>query len=122
MKKATLIYFSVLATLGAVAPASAQSQAEGRNLYVSYCATCHGDAGKGNGVAASSLPVKPRDHTNGAVMNALSDQFLAQIIAEGGGAVGKSSFMPGWGASLNDKQIRDLVAYIRTLAVPTYKP
>jgi mono/diheme cytochrome c family protein len=30
--------------------------------------------------------------------------------------------MPAWGASLNEKQIRDLVAYIRTLAVPPYKP
>jgi mono/diheme cytochrome c family protein len=55
-------------------------------------------------------------------MNALSDQFLADIIAKGGGAVGKSTFMPSWGASLNEKQIRDVVAYIRTLAMPPYKP
>ena len=55
-------------------------------------------------------------------MNPLSDQFLSEIIAKGGGAVGKSSFMPSWGASLNEKQIRDVVAYIRTLAIPPYKP
>ena len=73
-------------------------------------------------MAAGSLPVKPSDHTNGAVMNPLSDQFLSEIIAKGGGAVGKSSFMPSWGASLNEKQIRDVVAYIRTLAIPPYKP
>jgi hypothetical protein len=55
-------------------------------------------------------------------MNPLSDQHLTDIIAKGGTAVGKSGFMPAWRASLNEKQIRDLVAYIRTLAVPPYKP
>jgi len=119
--KNTILSFLLLATAGASSPVRAQNQAEGRNLYASYCSTCHGDKGRGDGVAAAALPVKPRDHTNGAVMNALSDQFLADIIAKGGGAVGKSTFMPSWGASLNEKQIRDVVAYIRTLAMPPYK-
>ncbi|MGH7795971.1 MAG: c-type cytochrome [Candidatus Binatia bacterium] len=121
MKK--LIFLSQLLTMiGAASPAWAQNLGGGKNLYASYCATCHGDQGKGDGVAASSLPVKPRDHTNGAVMNPLTDQFLADIIAKGGGAVGKSTFMPSWGGSLNEKQIRDVVVHIRTLAVPPYKP
>ena len=99
----------------------AQDQAEGRKLYASYCATCHGEKGKGDGMAAKSLPAKPADHTNGAIMNQLNDKFLLEVIAKGGGAVGKSSFMPSWGGALNEKQIRDLVGFIRTLAVPTYK-
>jgi mono/diheme cytochrome c family protein len=121
MKRAMILYL-LLTTVGAGSPARAQDQAEGRNLYQSYCSTCHGEKGKGDGVAAGALPVKPRDHTNGAVMNSLSDQFLADIIAKGGGAVGKSTFMPSWGGSLNEKQIRAVVAYLRTLAVPPYKP
>lgn len=100
----------------------AQNQVEGKKLYNSYCATCHGDKGKGDGVAAGSLPAKPKDHTNGAVMNQLTDQFLVDVISKGGSAVGKSAFMPAWGASLNEKQVRDVVAYIRTLAVPAHKP
>ena len=71
--------------------------------------------------AAKSLPAKPADHTNGAVMNQLNDKFLMEVIAKGGGAVGKSNFMPAWGGALNEKQIRDLVVFIRTLAVPPYK-
>ena len=96
----------------------AQNQAEGRKLYASYCATCHGDKGKGDGMAAKSLPAKPADHTNGAIMNQMNDKFLLDVIAKGGSAVGKSSFMPSWGSALDEKQIRDLVAFIRSLAVP----
>jgi mono/diheme cytochrome c family protein len=107
--------------LGLAAPASAQNQTEGKKLYDTYCATCHGDKGKGNGPAAQSLPAKPADHTNGTVMNALSDQFLFDIIAKGGGAVGKSTFMPAWGSALKDNQIKDVVAYVRSIAEPPYK-
>lgn len=102
-------------------PSRAQDQAEGRKLYASYCTSCHGDKGKGDGAAAKSLPAKPADHTNGAFMNQLSDQFLVDVIAKGGGGVGKSTFMPAWSGALNEKQMRDLVAFIRSLAVPPYK-
>ena len=121
MKK-TVLGFSLLAMACASSVARAQNHEQAKKLYASYCATCHGDKGKGDGVAAGALPVKPRNHTDGAVMNPLSDQHLSDIIAKGGAAVGKSGFMPAWGASLNEKQIRDLVAYIRTLAVPPHKP
>ena len=103
-----------------ISTAQAQDAAEGKQLYVSYCSTCHGETGKGDGLVGRSLPVKPADHTNGTIMNPLSDQFLHDIIAKGGSAVGKSSFMPSWGSSLDEKQIRDLVAYLRSIADPPY--
>lgn len=102
--------------------ARAQNANEGKNIYSTYCVTCHGDRGKGDGVAARGLPQKPADHTNGVVMNQLSDKFLMDVISKGGGAVGKSAFMPAWGGSLNEQQIRDIIAFIRTIAVPAYKP
>ena len=105
-----------------IGDAWAQNAAEGKKLYTTYCSSCHGETGKGDGMAAGSLPVKPADHTSGAAMNQLNDKFLLDIISKGGVAVGKSSFMPSWGGALNDKQIRDVVAHIRTLAVPPYKP
>jgi mono/diheme cytochrome c family protein len=118
-------WFGVLVAVGILTGAGsswAQNATEGKKLYTSYCSTCHGETGKGDGTAAASLPAKPADHTNGAVMNQLSDKFLLEIISKGGGAAGKSTFMPSWGGSLNEKQIRDIVTYIRTLAVPPYKP
>ena len=55
-------------------------------------------------------------------MNQLSDKFLIEVISKGGSAVGNSSFMPAWGSSLNEKQIRDIIAYLRTIAEPSYRP
>jgi mono/diheme cytochrome c family protein len=36
---------------------------KGSDLFHTYCAACHGPAGKGNGPMASSLRVKPADLT-----------------------------------------------------------
>lgn len=97
---------------------SAPTLAQGEGLYKEYCAACHGPEGKGNGPAAAGLPVRPADHTNGALMNKLSDAELFKAIKEGGQAVGKSPAMPPWGGSLKDEQIRALVLYVRSLAKP----
>jgi mono/diheme cytochrome c family protein len=103
-------------------PAAAQDKAEGKKYYITYCSGCHGESGKGDGLAVASLPVKPTNHTDGAAMNQLPDKFLFEIISKGGQAVGKSSFMPGWGNQLREKQIRDVIAHIRSLASPSYNP
>ena len=119
MLRLSLIVLLVIEILAG--PASAQNQADGKGLYTSYCSACHGDKGKGDGAAAKGLPAKPADHTNGAIMNQLSDKYLIDVISKGGSSVGKSAFMPAWGSALNDKQIRDLVAYIRSIAIPANK-
>ncbi|MSP37555.1 MAG: cytochrome c [Deltaproteobacteria bacterium] len=118
---ARLVFVAMFTALFQPSLAAAQSQAEGKNLYSAYCVICHGDQGKGDGAGAKALPQKPADHTDGAVMNQLSDKFLFDVISKGGGAVGKSTFMPSWGAALNEKQIRDIVAFLRTIAAPAYK-
>jgi mono/diheme cytochrome c family protein len=121
MKNKIPIGVSLIIVLAGALPAWGQDQAEGRKLYLTYCSSCHGDKGKGDGPAVSSLPVKPADHTNGAVMNQLPDKFLTEIISKGGSAVGKSALMPAWGSQIKDKQLRDVVAYIRSIADPPYK-
>lgn len=99
-----------------------QDQAQGKKLYTSFCAGCHGEDGKADGPAATALPVRPANHTDGKVMNQLPDKYLIEIISKGGGAVGKSPIMPAWGGQFNEQQIRDIIAYIRSLAEPPYQP
>ena len=54
-------------------------------------------------------------------MNKLSDKFLLEIISKGGSAAGKSAMMPGWGGQFKENQLRDIVAYVRSIAVPPYE-
>jgi len=93
----------------------------GKVTYDQLCGTCHGAAGKGDGPAAAVLPTKPRNHTDGTYMNTLKDDYIFKIIKDGGAAVGKAQFMPGWGAQIKDPEIWHVIAYIRTLAVPPYQ-
>jgi mono/diheme cytochrome c family protein len=94
----------------------------GKVKYDANCVGCHGATGKGDGAAAAALNPKPQDHTDGKAMNALTDKYLFDIIKEGGKAVQKAAVMPAANKKLTDQDIWDLVAYIRSLANPPYKP
>lgn len=121
MVSKTIFFISLMfVVLSSVQVLAAEEKAEGRRLYLTYCSGCHGESGKGDGPAASSLPAKPANHTDGNVMNQLSDKYLAEIISKGGSAMGKSPIMPAWGAQLKEKQIKDIISHIRSLAVPSY--
>ncbi len=90
--------------------------AKGKESYAKFCASCHGNAGKGDGPGAAALNPKPKDLTDKAYMAKLDDRYLADIIAKGGAAVGKSPLMPPWGAALKAEDIRDVVAFLRSLS------
>ena len=109
------------APAAAPAPSAAgRDVARGEATYQQLCASCHGMHGAGDGPAAQGLNPKPAHHSDGAYMNALSNEHLFRVIKEGGAAVGKSPAMAPWGGALSDDQIWDVVAYLRTLAVPPY--
>lgn len=88
----------------------------GKAKYDANCVGCHGAAGKGDGAAAAALNPKPGDMTDGKAMKALSDKYLFDIIKDGGASQKKSPIMPASGKKLNDQEISDIVAYIRSLA------
>ena len=89
---------------------------QGKGLYAKHCGGCHGPSGKGDGPAAAVLNPKPTDMTNKAYMAGLKDQYLLDLIKKGGAAVGKSPLIPAFGSKLNDGEIRDVIAYIKSLA------
>jgi cytochrome c oxidase cbb3-type subunit 3 len=101
--------------MGTVFEAHAADAEQGKKLYGQFCASCHGQSGKGDGAAAAALNPKPRDHTNKEYMSKMSDDEMLKVIKNGGASVGKSPLMPPWGGALKDDQIQDVIAYIRTL-------
>jgi len=97
-------------------PAASLSNAPSiRQTYLSHCAPCHGPDGQGNGYNAQFLPVKPTVHANAAYLATRPDDTLYDGIHSGGYILNKSHLMPPWGETLQPKQIRDLVGYLRTL-------
>ena len=44
-------------------PAISQNAEDGRELFITYCATCHGDAGRGDGPMMELLVIPPADLT-----------------------------------------------------------
>ena len=93
-------------------------QSNGQKLFAHYCAVCHGTSGEGDGFNAFNLNPKPRDLSDRASLQHFSDQQLFLVISQGGAERGKSNLMPPWGHTLNERQIRYVVAYIRTLGEP----
>jgi mono/diheme cytochrome c family protein len=91
----------------------------GGKLYQTRCSPCHGSDGKAATPTAQALNPKPRDHSDGAYMNQLAKEQLAKVIKNGGPAVGKSPIMPAH-TDLSEQQIEDVIAFVRTLAVPAY--
>ena len=79
---------------------------DGQSLFKSKCVTCHGADGSGNTTMGKQLKV--RDLRSADVLKQ-TDVQLTGIIKNGKGK------MPAFGKSLNDGQINQLVAFIRTL-------
>lgn len=88
-------------------PAALANDPPGAALYrTKSCVTCHAKDGSGNTPAGKA--VKTPD-LRAETVQKKSDDALAKSIADG---VGK---MPAFGNALTAEQIRDVVAYIRTL-------
>ena len=95
-------------------PPAGASRAE--RLYLGLCSTCHGADGRGSWRAALFL-IRPGDLSDGERLRRYSDQYLFDIIKHGGAPIGRPG-MPGFGATLRDADITELVRYVRGLARP----
>ena len=90
------------------------AQGQGKQLFDHYCATCHGDEGKGDGQNASNLNPPVPDLTTS---KSLADPaYVRRVIAEGSAAVGRSPLSPPWGRNLSPQEVEYLVLYCQRLA------
>jgi mono/diheme cytochrome c family protein len=130
MVRRVLVAFAVLTFTAAAAYAQPQvkrapikpvNASDARGMFSSYCASCHGMEGKGNGPAASAMSKTPADLTHIATRNGgtFPDvkvkryiEGLDEMSAHG------SRDMPVWGPLFRDLN-RD-TAQIRVQALNDY--
>lgn len=86
----------------------------GRELFVKKCATCHGEDGSGQGRIKTDPPA--RDLRDPERMEERSDWEIYLVIRDGGKALGLASTMFPWGNLLEEQEMRDLAAFVRSLS------
>jgi mono/diheme cytochrome c family protein len=79
---------------------AAETTSPGKAMYLKYCAACHGESGKGDGVVSGFLQPKPTDLTQLAKKSGGSFPFMAVVEAIDGTNTVRSHgdpSMPVWG-------------------------
>jgi mono/diheme cytochrome c family protein len=132
MRAITILLTTALAATAA-APLAAQDAAAGRQLYLDFCAVCHGPGGTGDGVMAEVLTIPPTDLTALGRGDAFPILRVAEqvdgrraLLAHGGEMPIFGPWFEGDGADvamagpggqpiLMSRPIADLVAYLREI-------
>ena len=89
---------------------AAPSQADGKKLFQTNCAACHGEKGDGKGPAAASLKTPPRNFLAGTWLKDTKADDLFQMMSDGLPSSGMPSFQ-----ALSEKDRRAIAAYLKTL-------
>src|SRR5574337_1001001 len=97
-------------------------QAQGKRVFYTYCVWCHADSTPAGPSNRSNLTPAPPLANDGSVLNSLSDELLRNTITLGGSAMGKSAMMSPWGRTLTQDEVQAVIAFMRAIAQPPYKP
>ena len=97
---------ALLGSMAALMVTTASSQTSGADIYKAKCQMCHAADGSGNTPAGKAMKAHPFDSPDVIKM---SDSELIAVVKNG------KERMPAFGEKLTDAQIKNVVAYIRTL-------
>jgi mono/diheme cytochrome c family protein len=86
------------------------SIAQGKRLYETQCALCHGADGSGKTDLAATMQLSLRDYRDPNALKDFTDGELFYILKKGKGK------MPGQEGRMRERQMWHLVNYIRSLA------
>ncbi|HEX4943955.1 MAG TPA: cytochrome c [Usitatibacteraceae bacterium] len=91
----------LVAGIAAAAPVRAADLVRGSQVYALHCAICHGPAGQGG------IPGAPKFNRGERLLQ--SDMALLESVRRG------RNIMPSFAGVLRDREILDVIAYLRTL-------
>lgn len=95
----------------AAADAQAKGLAQAKKLYAIDCALCHGATGDGKTDVAKDMQLTLADWTDPKSLAGKSDQELTDIIRKG-----KDKMPPEDKSRATDAEVKNLIAYIRSMA------
>jgi cytochrome c6 len=103
--RAALLSFTALAACLLALPRS-QAQTSGKDTFTAKCVMCHAEDGTGSQMGRTLKVPNLRS----ALIQKKSNVELTQVISQG------KANMPAFGAALSDDEVKEVIAYVRTLA------
>jgi mono/diheme cytochrome c family protein len=93
---------------------------QGREVFLRYCASCHGVDAKGRGVAAPALKRRPTDLTQISARDGKFPKAKIRAIITGETLlpIHGNKQMPVWGGIINDRELADLLLYLESIQRP----
>jgi len=107
-----------LLSLAVTAPAQSADLEAGRKTFEEVCAACHGVTGRPDpsNPTVQALDPQPADLSDPLFNSREPADDWNIVVTHGGPALGLSAAMPAQQGALKDEEIRNVVAYAKTLA------
>jgi len=99
-------------------PATATDLVNGKRIFESVCAACHGPAGRPDpdDPVVRAFDPQPADLSDPLFNSREPAGDWELVVKHGGHALGLSAQMPSQGEALTEQDVRDVVAYVKMLA------
>lgn len=102
-------------------PVERSLRVKARRVFEARCAPCHGLRGRSDGPASGQLRPRPPDFSLISWQSKTTDEHIMGVVAEGGGARGLSSAMPGH-PDIKSGLLKGLVQLIRSFSATQPEP
>ena len=117
LRQTTFVAAAVICAALAL-PAGAADLGAGKKIFEEVCAACHGTSGRPDPAnpVVQALDPQPADLSDPLFNSREPAEDWHIVVSHGGPALGLSAAMPAQQGALTDDDIRNVVAYAKTLA------